>query len=269
MSIEALVKEKSMFKKTDSRCFLVVVSVLGILSSTAEANRFAKIGQIRCADEKVPESECRTARKEMLRAGEITQVEYDYLTAREATPLFDVFGKVAGYCACGCFAPFLNILVSGQNSDEEKWMKIGDVLKEEQPFQVWSLDDNATLSNWTRVKRGIVTQTTGPENKPMVVIQTKSGRELVLTDSHAVLTSTGQMLKAKDVVPGHWLVSYLGESDEVENVDRRTISEDVINLLTDGKTALSHIVFVEGLAVGEIAWQNSLQSEISSVTVRQ
>ncbi len=76
------------------------------------------------------------------------------------------------------------------------------------------------------------------------------------------------MVAAKNLKEGQILVSSDGKPVTLERIEHRMIAEDVLNVLTAGDSGLSHMVFAEGLVVGYLAWQNSLQSELNAVAIR-
>lgn len=225
----------------------------------------------RCVFGDTSPEDCANDQNEGLAIQCINQEEYDTLVKMNYYPLCAKRKgqqQLVGWCTCGCFDPNAR-LFSLKKSGDSQWNKIRDILSNEKENQLLSLSDDATLSNFQTEFRDIVRSTKGPEKKPLVFIHTSEGNTLGLTTEHAVLLWSGEMVAAKHLKVGQTLVSDFGTPIVLEKIEHKIIKEDVLNVLTTGKTHLSHMIFAEGMVVGDLAWQNSLQSELNAVAVRE
>jgi hypothetical protein len=128
----------------------------------------------------------------------------------------------------------------------------------------------ASFEHFVFESRPVIATTVGPEEKPLVVIITKDGRRLGVTEQHAVLISTGEMLKAVDLTTDQELVNHTGELVGIERIERIHTSAPVHNFLTDAELdPYGHLIVAEGLVVGDIMWQNTLAKMLGEVIIRQ
>ncbi len=225
-------------------------------------------GDRRCETQQIPATECASTQKWALDIGCINQEEYNSLVKISAVPTCRGT-KLHTWCPCGCFAPETRLFGVNKSSAEADWISIREILENRQDHQILTLTDDATLSDLQTIPREIRRSTSGPEKKPLVFINTSDGKALGLSEEHAILLASGEMVAAKTLKEGQELVSSLGATPTITQIERRTIPDDVLNVLTDGDTNLSHIIFAEGLVVGDLAWQNSLQSELNAIAIRQ
>lgn len=225
-------------------------------------------GDRRCETQQIPQAECASTQKWALSIGCINQEEYDTLVKMSAVPTCRGT-KLHTWCPCGCFAPDTRLLGMNKSSDEPNWISVRQIVESPQEHQILSLTDEATISDLQSSPRSVRKTTRGPELKPLVFIQTSDAKELGLSEEHAILLASGEMVAAKNLKEGQKLVTSIGETPSITKITRHKIEEDVLNVLIDGDTNLSHIIFAEGLVVGDLAWQNSLQSELNAVAIRQ
>ena len=238
------------------------------ISETPEINN-----ALRCNQKGLSAASCSKAQTKALSSGCINKEEYDTLIAQNAAPvcLEDDSGdmNLQGWCPCGCFDPNTRLFTENKNLGESDWMSIKDIIQNQESKQLWSLTDDASLLDWKLAPREIRKSTHGPEHKPLVYLHTTDGNILGITEEHAALLWSGEMVAAKNLTIGNKLVSSKGTPSEIKHIERRFINEEVLNVLTNGKTSASHVILAEGLAVGDLAWQNSLQSELNSILIRE
>ena len=226
----------------------------------------------RSMDEGIPAEDCSREQKNALSNHCINDEEYDTLVKQNYFPsCTKIAGKIklTGWFTCGCFDPNARIYSLSKSSSESEWNTVRDIVADEQNYQLWSLSDNATLSDFRTETRGILRSSHGPEKKPLVIIHTADGNTLGVTTEHAVLLWSGEMIAARNLKEGQTLVSTTGYPLSLERIEHRIINEDVFNVLSTGKTPLSHMIFAEGIIVGDLAWQNSLQSELNAIALRE
>jgi hypothetical protein len=221
----------------------------------------------RCNDEAVDQESCKEGQKEALTKGCISREEYEYAVAQNVIPT--CWGKRLGaVCTCGCFAPEVRIAVINA-SNESQWLRIDKVAEHPNTYKLWTFTNYTSFSNLKPKKRSLKRITRGPELKPLVYVTAENGSVLGLTEEHAVLLSNGVMITAKSLEVGQELVGIDGIPKRIVAIERKAISGDVYNVLASGKSKLAHLISAEGLIVGDLAWQNSLSSELNSIVMRK
>lgn len=235
------------------------------------ANRFLNLPVIRCVPNDKPalaQTLCEGERSGRLSRQHINKEEFDFLNGKNAIPSFTIDNQPYGYCYCGCFAPWTRLSVLSNGIDS--LIPIGEIIPPLERFEVMALDKSSTLDKLvTRVTKVNVT-ISGPESDPLVVATTRAGVELAVTTLHPVLLSNGQLIPAKDLQVGQSLVDISGPFDEIIDVSRKTIAEEVINVMVVGEPDIvSHLLPAENRIVGDIYVQNAAQSEIDAVNLRE
>lgn len=244
--------------------------LIGLTSlSSFGANRFLNLPVIRCtpSENGLPEKMCNSERSERLSRQHINREEYAFLAQKGAIPSFTIDNQPYGYCYCGCFAPWTRISVSSNGT--ESLMQIGEILPPFENLELVTLDKGSTLAKLTKRTSKIEASISGPEELPLVIATTRAGVEIGLTTQHPVLISTGNLVAAKDLIPGQSLVDNFGVADEIIDISHRTIPENVINVLVSGENLVQHLIFAENRIVGDIFVQNAAQSEIDAVRLRE
>ncbi|MEI6790756.1 MAG: Hint domain-containing protein [Myxococcaceae bacterium] len=243
--------------------------------SIAEGNRFKGLtnGDARCAPSAAyNKEECAKKITDFVARNRINEEEKKFLLANGlhgSLPNFNAENIAVHLCPCGCFDPTTRLYIFDQTKNLNEWKPIQDIVMDVQKYSIWSLGEESSVLAPTLAKQGIAKFTYGPETKPLVLIHTQSGQKLAITPDHAVLLIDGRMVAAETLKLGQLMVSDKGVPDEVVKISERTIQGDVLNVLTSGKSYLSHLVLAEGLIVGDLIWQNSLKSELNSVILRQ
>jgi len=251
-----------------SLCMLAFVHVAGA------TNRLLDPGYNRCAnDATIPAGQC-TQYQDLAWAGGngcITQEEYLYAEANFIAPLCSPFNpqQYLGYCRCGCLARQTEVFV--EQASGAQWVEIEALPGHEAETKLFSLAANATLASWDYGTAGLTAMTIGPEQKPLVWVTTTAGQSIGLTETHGVLLATGFMARASELQVGDTLVDIDGVPQKIVNIDRRMADGDVYNVLTDAglNDKPGHVIFANQLAVGDLYWQNILESEFRQLVIRE
>lgn len=253
------------------------VLVITIFSFAANADRIDDLVKAlnndggRCAGgnaEATPVA-CEEERQYALSIGCITPEEAEKLKRLNLWAMCNRLHIPRHVCTCGCFDPSTRLLVERIDSQHTSWMPIEEISVGQNSYKVWTVDKSASLSSLARIKAGISRFTKGPEHEPLIFVETEGANRLGVTTEHAVLLASGEMVAAKELKVGQKLVNHEGQPVLVTNIQRKKISQDVINLLVDQSNEETHLVLAEGLVVGDLAWQNSLKSELGQVLMRQ
>jgi len=262
-------KTKTTLKKTTQILGLVSLFISTPLSAI---NQIAELvgssrNTIRCAHIPIGPEKCASIQAKALKDKCITKEEYDYAVASNYLPSC-AEGMLIGVCTCGCFAPETRIGVINPN-DKSEWIRIDILAQQPNNYQLWTLGKASSLSHPKLKARELQRVTHGPESKALFYISVASGSRLGLTEEHAVLLSDGTMVDASELSVGQHLVNLRGQKDEIVDIERVKTAGDVFNVLSSGKSDLSHLILAEGLIVGDLAWQNSLRKEKASIEIRQ
>ncbi|MGY3804678.1 Hint domain-containing protein [Pigmentibacter ruber] len=249
----------------------IIISIISISNRSYAGNRI--IGPTdrngRCVDNIPDAPTCQGERDYGLRSGCINKEEYDSLVAYNSYPICDRNNILRAWCSCGCFEKNTRIFSVGKDINFMGYEKIEKIISEKQHYKVLSLHQDTKLSTIKSNTFDLFQTTSGPEKEALIVIYTENNLRLAVTKKHAILLSNGKMVEAEKVQLTDKLVQANGKPVSVLKIEREFTNDDVLNILTSGKTPIEHTLFAEGLIVGDLAWQNNLKSMLNSITVRE
>lgn len=135
---------------------------------------------------------------------------------------------------------------------------------------VYAMTEEGTVDEPAFSARALYATTTGSEANDLVWVKLVDGTTLGLTEEHAVLLSTGEMIRAIDLGVGtHELVTQYGEFVGIQDITRAPTEDQVYNVLTDaGLSHKGHMIIANGIIVGDIMWQNTLATDLMKVVAR-
>ncbi|KAB8028084.1 Hint domain-containing protein [Fluviispira multicolorata] len=223
----------------------------------------------RCHKVPVAAEQCNKQREQALKVRCINQQEYSTLVRINAYPLCDFDYSLLAHCSCGCFEESTRIFSFENSSNEVGYKPISRIISEKNKFSVASVKPNSTLTNLNIGLYNLLSTTSGPEEKPLVVFKTINNLRLAVTSEHAILLANGKMVAAKNVKMSDQLVLANGSPIELKSIESLKTNKNVLNLLTTGESNIEHTVFAEGLIVGDLAWQNNLKSMLNAIAIRQ
>jgi hypothetical protein len=220
--------------------------------------------QKRCAQREIPQSECTRKQKRARDLGCVTLEEYNFLVQENICPRcnWDNPGLTAydGWCPQGCFARGTRILVQDLSNDTTKWVTVEVVAENISGYRVWAVDEKSNRGNLSFTQFDIKRAIVGPEIFPMVNLQMQDGKELSLSSEHAVLLSSGKIIKAEELSVGDFLIRLDGEPVAIKSVARKLIDDDVFNFLLAADAPLSHTIIAEEFLTGDQYWQGRLDA---------
>jgi hypothetical protein len=259
--------KKLLFVSLLSLCFLS-------FGRSANANRLTDPNYNRCAgDAAIPPEQCEQYQEFAWNGGDgcITFEEYLYARQNFIAPICNQFDRhqYLGYCRCGCLARETQVFV--EQDKVLKWVAIDSLPGHEAESKLLTLAEQATMTTWDYLTPGLMAMTIGPEKNPLVWVKTTTGLTIGLTETHGVLLSNGFMAKAVELKPGDVLVNMSGAPEVIASIERKQTTDDVFNVLTDAgtKNKAGHIIFANELAVGDLYWQNILESEFRKLVIRE
>lgn len=239
--------------------------------SSDEENRLTQQAYNRCGNNVLPISNCPPMTEYAWNngAGCINATEYDYARGRAMAPICSPMDRTQfiGFCTCGCLEKTTKVYTfdsaTGVGVD-----KVVDAISTAD--LVYAMTEEATVDEPAFSARELFATTAGDEAKALVWVKLTDGSTLGLTEEHAVLLSTGEMVRAVELVVGtHELVSQFGEFVGIESITREPTQDQVYNVLTDaGLSHKGHMVVANGIIVGDIMWQNTLASDLGKVVAR-
>jgi hypothetical protein len=253
---------------------LVLVFLL-LASANTMANRLADDSYNRCGSNQLPVSQCAQYQDLAYNngAGCITAAEYTYAKANLIAPICSPFDatQYVGFCRCGCFQEGTRIYSYNPTTGGADWIKIETMLDKGFDQDLFTVAQDATLSNMMLDSAGIRAMTVGPEEKPLIIIETVTGKVVGLTETHGVLLASGTMTTAGKLTADDVLVNAGGEAEAIASLTLRSTNSDVYNVLTDAsfEDKNGHLVVAEGLILGDLYWQNILVSEMTQFEIRQ
>lgn len=238
-------------------------------------NRLPDIAGNRCGDNQIPVAECPDYQEYAWNggAGCINVTEYNYAKANSIAPMCGLTNRTRyiGWCRCGCFERSTRIYVHDVASATAKWVPVDSLPNQESKLGIYTLAADATLQNPSWTVHSMLDTTVGPEEKPLVYVRTEGGSVLGLTEQHAVLLSTGHMVRAVELTPDSVLVKMNGDLERIVELWRAPTADPVFNMLTDAavENKTGHLVFAEGIIVGDIYWQNIIDDELRQTEIRR
>lgn len=221
---------------------------------------------LRCPNGAFPAERCEQVRNEALRVGCIDQATFDRLRSENRFPA--CVGAVnVGDCPCGCFAPeaLLDVLNAGRSTV----VSALNLFTADRGTTLLALASDARLSNPNYESSLIANRTIGEEKVPLVRVETTDGRILRITEKHPVLKADGKMVTARELTRSDELVNRDGSHAKIRRLTRETSPDSVYNFQTSGTTLASHVIVAEGLLVGDLAWQNTLEQELTGISLRK
>jgi len=229
---------------------------------------------MRCMNTGAPADLCESYRKRALAAGCIDQQEYEALRNFGAYPSCNALkgegmAQLDGWCPCGCFHP--NTMISSIFKQNGREVDVAAVIvaKNRKEFDLVNLDATANFSNFSLSQAPITISTAGVEKRPLVIITTGDNRSLSITEKHPVLLHSGRMVQALNLKKTDLLVSKDGSPVAIKKIVRKKFKGEVVNFATQADSKNGHVIFAEGLAVGDLYWQSGLEDELNQVFIRR
>ena len=251
--------------------FVLPVTLSAAAFADDVPGKFQGIIGSRCdQQQQMTPAECADTQERAKAEGCIDEGERSWLHTRSYS-IFCVGRRPIFVCPCSCFDAPTQIMTG--TFSNPVWKDAKAVLSTD---HVVSLVDAATLdglvadpdSAW--LARDLYYTTSGPEHPDLYVFQLSNGRELAVSQHHALLLSDGRVLTAKELAPRQELLSPTGEAVTITAISRRQAADGkVYNFLIRGESRASHLVIAEGVIVGDTMWQGSWENLVGEIAVRR
>ncbi len=167
------------------------------------------------------------------------------------------------WCFCSCLAKGTKVLVIEVATNTKQWLPIEIVVKNREIYQFVVPAANATMDNMQYDTAEIDYWSAGEEEGSLVVIKLIDGSELSLTPNHSVLLHSGSLVDAEALQIGNALVRYDGKPLDIVDIKRSLVQEEVFNVWLNKDSPNGHILFAEGITVGDALWENSPEDVVS------
>ena len=171
--------------------------------------------------------------------------------------------SLATRCELGCFEANTRIYSMDPETKKSSYIKISEIIFSKPKYDVISLNRNSKIREIKTKKLGIRSFSQGKEKCSLIVFETVNGQSLAVTQDHPILLSNGKMIAAKNIKKSDFLVQADGNPVAIQNIGFKNVTENVLNILTNGNEYLDHTLIAEGLIVGDMAWQNDLKSVLN------
>lgn len=229
----------------------------------------------RCPNQNIPPEICIARRDKALKRSCINQQEFNSLVEYDDVPVCDYdeptpMYRLIGQCPCGCLPEDANILVSFKGDRSQEYLPAKELYENSSLYNLWTLSDSSTLANIDLTTRPIGKKTTGHEARDLYTFHTEKG-SLTVTRKHGILLSTGHMIYAMDVTTNHKLVAVDGEAVQIHSIEKTRPEGRVYNFksATPDYNKVSHTMVVDDFIIGDLAWQNNLETALGEIAVRQ
>jgi len=227
------------------------------IQSNEPANLLSLLGR-RCDDvQALSPAECKTTQDDAYADGCITLDERNWLHSKSYSILCAA-GRPIFVCPCSCFDR--DVAIMTRDIEDPLWVKASEISAVD---QVVTLADDINLSDIDGSSKSFMVRdidyiTSGPETPDLYVLVLSNGKELAVSEHHALMLDDGYMITAKEATTNHRLLAYTGEPVEIKNVIRRQAADGyVYNFLVKGSSAEAHLIIAEGVIVGDTMWQGS------------
>lgn len=171
-------------------------------------------------------------------------------------------------CRCGCVAADeTNFETShGTLSGRDLYAQ-----RKKGEIQVTTVDSLNTP--WINSPKPINTIMAAKSHEKSFRIETRSGRSVIASPGHPVLISNAQseatlMKKASDVRAGEYVLTSDGVPDEIARVSIVDYKLELMNFNVASRNSDEHVVAMNGILLGDYAWQERLNSRDSRVLLR-
>lgn len=251
---------------------LVLLITLSVVPSLTFANRLADPKYKKhCTD--MPKEKCKRQLESAKRINCITQSEYVYSLKQGENndgavivPLCDIADSdFVGWCFCSCFVKGTRLWVEDVRSKERVWLEVEKIVANHSDYRLVVPAKNATRTNMHYGTVAIDFWSSGLEKTPLRSIEVEDGTVLTVTGNHLVMLGNGKLAEGSAIKVGDHLVKKDGKSTRVVAVKDVFTSDEVFNVLLEGEDTNAHLIFAEGLTVGDALWENSSEEEVAEV----
>lgn len=177
---------------------------------------------------------------------------------------------LSGWCACGCFSNDTRMAVSDKVTGLLSTATAWETARNRTKLNLITLNESLELGEaFTYQHTPIALAAAGPEKKSLVVIHTDLGHKLSVTRNHPVVRSDFKMVQASRLKVGDELLDQNGARTKIVKITKEKAKDPVVNFVTTAASDIGHVIFAEGLTVGDMKWQAMLSDEAKAIDARR
>lgn len=226
------------------------------------------------------QDKCEAWRAAAIRKGCVTQSYVDSVLRNTlvpgglgVAPVCDpVEDTLIGFCKCGCFESSTKLLSFDKESAKADWIQASQIFENRGRFDLFTVADSITsvaeVSH--RTLDNAFEPVIGEKALKSVYTFTTALGKISLTEFHAVLLADGRIVAARDVKKTDKLVSYKGEAVAIDDLtfEAREMVPYNVSVNNRSDNPLSHLIYAEGLVIGDLTFQNGLQGALDKPSLR-
>ena len=231
----------------------------------AEYRRPPENARFRCSPRIYEFEFCESMRMRFLHQGLVSISDVNLMREHALFPVIGIDHDthamtVSAVCPCGDFDGSSHVATS--DTQQKQSLSCRPTQEIGTDDKIVSLVEDSDIQSLVTDNRRCARLTThGPEEADLFWIQAGELRAVGLTQNHPVLLYDGTMMKAKFLEVGQSLLSTYGNEIRIKEITKRAPTDEVNYSLLDGDSENAHIVFAEGIAMGDLWGQSSLDEE--------
>jgi len=157
---------------------------------------------------------------------------------------------IAAICVVDCATPEQNVLAASGDFKKLEYIHFENAWHEQFKY-VATLGTNAKMDSKTVIKTTVDQWTSGSEeDHAVIVFGMASGRELRLTQGHAVIGADGVMKEAREFKVGDSLVQLGGTRDAIVSLRTENFRGKVYNVYVKSSDAKHNVMLINGYLTG-------------------
>lgn len=157
---------------------------------------------------------------------------------------------IKSFCVASCYTPDQQILF------ESGFLAIGEALERNETY-LMVLKKGSSLEKpaFEPMIVEAYTRSWQEGHETIRIIKTQSGGQLKITENHPILLASGEMIEARDLRVGDWLVKQNGQKDPVSSIENIDYFGKVFNVAPKSLNPTENILVAQGFLVGSGAYQ--------------
>ena len=159
---------------------------------------------------------------------------------------------IKSFCLASCYTPDQEILF------ESGFLPIEEALgRNETRLRVLTHNSSLQEPVFRSISVGAYSRSWQEGHEIIRVIQTESGGQLKVTENHPILLSSGDMIEARNLQIGDFLIRQNGQRDPVISIQNIDYFGKVYNISPKSLDPTENILVAQGFLVGSGAYQHT------------
>lgn len=232
----------------------------------------------RCSNNVKTTAECEARRQKALQRGCITNDEYDALVRYNSYPTCDweasePIKMLESWCPCGCLHPDTALSVVETETDQEGEVSARDLAAQRESYRLITLSSQSSLNagSLSYDTQKVVLSTVGPSKRDLIEIRTLQGTVLKVTPTHPIVLASGAIKQASQLKASDLALGLDGQAQDIVSVQKVRYTGPVFNFATGASldNPWGHVMFGQGLAIGDLSLEALLSRGLRSVELRR